>query len=433
MSDAIITIDRLSKRYRIGARASAGGMLREQLADAARNLAGRFGRVLRGQGAGPAGEDFWALKDVSFEVKRGEVVGIIGRNGAGKSTLLKILSRITEPTSGRAVMRGRVGSLLEVGTGFHGELSGRDNIYLSGAILGMKKAEIDRKFDEIVAFSGVEKFLDTPIKRYSSGMNVRLGFAVAAHLDPEILLVDEVLAVGDAEFQKKCLGKMEEVSKGGRTILFVSHNMAAVQGLCSRAVVLTRGQVVCDSLPEDGVAAYIGSLAGSIRGTVLGNLKERKGDGPLRLTSVALLDDKGAVTPNCQTGKTATIVLDYRSEASLNGRNVMAAIVVKKLSGEDLFFCQSSVVGAEFTDLPSEGSLHCVVPRFPLRGGRYSLNLYVSVNEAISDWIVDGAFLEVVEGDYFGTGRMPPPGRSPLCVDHMWKLEARKSGGEPCA
>jgi lipopolysaccharide transport system ATP-binding protein len=238
MSDIAIRVENLSKRYRIGARQKRANTLRETLG----NLAASPFDYLRHTLRGPTEEEIiWALKDVSFEVKRGEVVGIIGRNGAGKTTLLKVLSRITEPTEGRAELNGRVASLLAVGTGFHPELTGRENIYLNGAILGMKRAEIDRKFDEIVAFAEIEKFMDTPVKRYSSGMYVRLAFAVAAHLEPEILLVDEVLAVGDAAFQKKCLGKMGDVAREGRTVLFVSHNMIAIRRLCERVIWLDKG------------------------------------------------------------------------------------------------------------------------------------------------------------------------------------------------
>lgn len=233
--------------------------LRDVIADRFRSM----GRRLLGRGSVPGGddeeEDFWALREVGFEVKRGEVLGIIGRNGAGKSTLLKILSRITEPTEGRVRINGRVASLLEVGTGFHPELTGRENIFLNGAILGMTRAEIRRKFDEIVAFAETEKFLDTPVKRYSSGMYVRLAFAVAAHLEPEILIVDEVLAVGDAEFQRKCLGKLRDVSQGGRTVLFVSHNMAAVQALCGRGVVLNHGRAIFDGRASEAVRHYLES------------------------------------------------------------------------------------------------------------------------------------------------------------------------------
>ena len=259
-SDVVISVENLSKSYLIGhdGPQERYHSLRDTLVRHGKNYVRKAVDMACGRQIiqGDSVEEFWALKDVSFEVKRGEVLGIIGRNGAGKSTLLKILSRITEPTSGRVVLDGRVASLLEVGTGFHPELTGRENIFLNGAILGMSKAEIRRKFDEIVDFAGVEKFLDTPVKRYSSGMYVRLAFAVAAHLEPEILIVDEVLAVGDAEFQKKCLGKMQDVANGGRTVLFVSHSMAAIQSLCSKAVLLGRGSVIEYGKCSDVVRRY---------------------------------------------------------------------------------------------------------------------------------------------------------------------------------
>lgn len=257
MSDPIIRVENLGKKYLIQHQEGRPHYraLRDVLADGLKSAAGMLrGRWPRGH---TSREEFWALKDVDFEVQEGEVVGIIGRNGAGKSTLLKILSRITEPTTGRVTLNGRVASLLEVGTGFHPELTGRENVYLNGSILGMKRKEIDRRFDEIVAFAEVEKFLDTPVKRYSSGMYVRLAFAVAAHLEPEILVVDEVLAVGDAEFQKKCLGKMGEVSKGGRTVLFVSHNIASIQSLCKRIALLHQGQVQNIGAAEEVIPHYL--------------------------------------------------------------------------------------------------------------------------------------------------------------------------------
>jgi lipopolysaccharide transport system ATP-binding protein len=258
MSDVVIRAEGVGKQYRIGTARQAYGSLRETATQAVRRALGREARA-------PAAQEIWALKDVSFAVKRGEVLGVIGRNGAGKSTLLKILSRITPPTDGRIDIRGRIGTLLEVGTGFHPELTGRENIFLNGAILGMTRAEIRRKFDEIVDFSGVEKFIDTPVKRYSSGMYVRLAFAVAAHLEPEILLVDEVLAVGDAEFQKKCLGKMGDVAKGGRTVIFVSHNMAAIRDLCPRAILVHEGQLAVDAASDDAISRYLTSKPGTDR------------------------------------------------------------------------------------------------------------------------------------------------------------------------
>jgi ABC-type polysaccharide/polyol phosphate transport system ATPase subunit len=283
MSDTVISVENLSKSYLVGHKSSDQGYkrytaLRDVLGDEVRNFARNAVNIIRGRQVvlGDQVEEFWALKDVSFEVKRGEVLGIIGRNGAGKSTLLKILSRITEPTRGRVLIRGRVASLLEVGTGFHAELTGRENIYLNGAILGMTRTEIRRKFDEIVAFAEVEKFLDTPVKRYSSGMYVRLAFAVAAHLEPEILIVDEVLAVGDAEFQQKCLGKMQDVSRGeGRTVLFVSHSLPAILNLCTAAMFLMDGAVaqIGDPLPVCGnYATFRATRPGRSLGSILQNI-----------------------------------------------------------------------------------------------------------------------------------------------------------------
>jgi ABC-type polysaccharide/polyol phosphate transport system ATPase subunit len=250
-----VEADALSKRYRIGQLHAAYGTLRESLTRSAKRLTGRE--------HGHDTKEIWALRDVSFRVDEGEVLGVIGRNGAGKSTLLKVLTRITTPTAGRAVIRGRVGSLLEVGTGFHPELTGRENIFLNGSILGMKRRDIQRKLDEIVEFSGIPKFIDTPVKRYSSGMYVRLAFSVAAHLEPEILLVDEVLAVGDAEFQQRCLGRMEDLSGTGRTVLFVSHNMQAVNQLCDRAILLEGGALTLDGSPSDVITRYLHSSQGT--------------------------------------------------------------------------------------------------------------------------------------------------------------------------
>ena len=299
MTEIAIRVENLSKQYRIGAKQERFPTLRDWLADAFAVPFRRLSSTVRGQSSAVADEIIWALKDVSFEVARGEVVGIIGRNGAGKTTLLKILSRITEPTEGQAEIHGRVGSLLEVGTGFHTELTGRENIFLNGAILGMKRAEIGKKFDEIVDFSGVEKFIDTPVKHYSSGMYVRLAFAVAAHLEPEILLVDEVLAVGDVAFQKKCLGRMSDVAGEGRTVLFVSHNMGAVSNLCSRAVLLDNGKLVLDAAADHTIAQYLDRnlLAGAVASAA--DIEARmegaiRRENPyIRFREIALLDRSG--------------------------------------------------------------------------------------------------------------------------------------------
>ncbi|MFC2081663.1 ABC transporter ATP-binding protein [Candidatus Bipolaricaulota bacterium] len=289
MARPVITVDRISKKYRIGHRKETYRTLRDALADAAKAPLRRIRNF--GQASHRTEDEIWALRDVSFEVKQGEVLGVIGRNGSGKSTLLKILSRITEPTTGRAEIRGRVGSLLEVGTGFHPELTGRENVYLSGNILGMRKSEIDWRFDEIVDFSGVEKFIDTPVKRYSSGMAVRLGFAVAAHLEPEILLIDEVLAVGDAAFQKKCLGRMRDVAMKGRIVLFVSHNTAAIQRLCSRAVLLSDGAVLLDGAVSETVSTYLSEGQAQSGERVWRDSERAPGNAIVRLRAVRVRDE----------------------------------------------------------------------------------------------------------------------------------------------
>ncbi|HIH03268.1 MAG TPA: ABC transporter ATP-binding protein [Methanoregulaceae archaeon] len=290
--DIAIRVNRLGKKYKISHNTAAYKTLGETITNAVKNPI----RRLKGEGLSRSTEEFWALKDISFEVEQGEVLGIIGRNGAGKSTLLKILSRITTPTEGTVEVHGRVGSLLEVGTGFHPELSGRENIYLSGSILGMKRTEIDAKFDEIVKFAEMEKFLDTPVKRYSSGMYVRLGFAVAAHLEPEILIVDEVLAVGDAKFQQKCLGKMSDVAKEGRTVLFVSHNMKAVSSLCQTGLLLNNGSVYARGTASAMVAKYNEMCSGDVVSCRPIFDYARRENQPASITRVRVADQSGTAT-----------------------------------------------------------------------------------------------------------------------------------------
>ncbi|MDT4898860.1 MAG: lipopolysaccharide transport system ATP-binding protein [Acidobacteriota bacterium] len=302
----IIKIEHLGKRYRIGAQQAAYGSLRDTLAGAFRAPLRLWQRKVR-----VSASSFWAVKDVSFEVQPGEIVGIIGRNGAGKSTLLKLLSRITEPTSGRIELYGRIASLLEVGTGFHPELSGRENIYLNGAILGMARAEIKRKFDEIVAFAEVERFIDTPVKHFSSGMYLRLAFAVAAHLEPEILLVDEVLAVGDSRFQRKCLDKMQEVGRQGRTVLFVSHNMPAITRLCPRTILLDGGRVIGDGPSSQIVGAYLSSGLGTTAERVWADLSTAPGNDIVRLCAVRVRTEDGEVSDALDIRRPLVIEMEY--------------------------------------------------------------------------------------------------------------------------
>ncbi|MGA2065026.1 MAG: ABC transporter ATP-binding protein [Thermoguttaceae bacterium] len=408
----VIRIENLSKSYRIrhGAARDKYRTLRESLTAAAawplRRLQGK---------AGGSVEEFWALKDVNLEVEQGEVVGIIGRNGAGKSTLLKILSRITAPTTGRVELRGRVGSLLEVGTGFHPELTGRENVYLNGSILGMSRREIQKKFDEIVEFSGVEKFLDTPVKRYSSGMYVRLAFAVAAHLDPEILIIDEVLAVGDAEFQKKCLGKMGEVAAGGRTVLFVSHNMAAVQAICARGMHLSQGAVI-DSGPVSHVLGrYLKSLDRAAA-HAFDNDAQRTGLGHLRLVNIELGTSDGSSNAVVACGDPVRIMFRLNSRA--NAARLVFALydqfgaVVSDFDTRDR--CELDATGGE-----DENCITCFIDELTLVPGRYRMNVLIETVEGVQDHVIGALSFDVQEGRL--RGRPVPLGtRGTSCITHRW-------------
>jgi lipopolysaccharide transport system ATP-binding protein len=373
MSDVAVRAENLSKLYRIGER-DRYSTLRDTIMNFVRRPLARFSDNGNGVSSSSLAEStIWALKDVSFEVKRGEVVGIIGRNGAGKSTLLKILSRITQPTEGEARIYGRVGSLLEVGTGFHPELTGRENIYLNGAILGMKKAEIDRKFDEIVAFAEVEKFLDTPIKHYSSGMYMRLAFAVAAHLEPEILLVDEVLAVGDAAFQKKCMGKMDEVAKEGKTILFVSHNMGSVNQLCARTLWLDSGQIAKMDSTHEVIHDYLSSHA-SATGTWTNSVAHETELG-IRLLSASIVTKEGNQTPVVRFDEGFSLDLCYEVRDFIRSPWTLV-FRVSNASGTAVF--TSWDIDSATQDKPRETGLYravCYVPGKLLRPGVYSVSL----------------------------------------------------------
>lgn len=454
MTQPIITVENLSKAYRLGAKEETPdtlvGAAKSLLTAPYRNFRelsrlNTFTQSSQPRGnavatldapagsEGPSGDDargddrtqddrtLWALKDVSFDVQEGEVVGIIGRNGAGKSTLLKILSRITEPTSGRATIRGRVSSLLEVGTGFHPELSGRDNVYMNGTILGMTKREIDRKFDEIVDFSGVEKFLDTPIKRYSSGMQVRLAFAVAAHLEPEILIVDEVLAVGDMEFQKKCLGKMKDVASGGRTVLFVSHNMAAVINLCSRGVLLNRG-----------AAAFCGSISDSIgkyeASTVLA--EHRCSDvshyrdawcSPV-IESAKIVDDTGVRLPSFPIGSALTIELEFSSDSRPIRKPVMG-LVFNHVSTGPVAAINTRVTGFSHTNKNySAGRMRCTIPKLPLVQGRYEVDVWLGDGPSDLDVLKGYLAFDLEATDYYGSGVPPMASLGTVLLDASWDL-----------
>jgi lipopolysaccharide transport system ATP-binding protein len=409
VSDIAVTATGLGKRYRV----SHGRASYDRVTDAISSLVRK--PIDRVRGRRPPDEWFWALRDATFSVPQGQVIGIIGRNGAGKSTLLKILARVTAPTEGTAVMRGRVSSLLEVGTGFHQELTGRENVYLSGSILGMKRREIDKYFDEIVAFSEIEAFIDTPVKRYSSGMLVRLGFAVAAHLQSDILIVDEVLAVGDASFQRKSTAKMEGASREGRTILFVSHNMPAVEALCSDAILLEGGHITERGRSSDVVQAYL-QKALALGTTPLSERVDRRGDGRLRFT---------AIESAIRTGAASQIRLDYVASGDL--RHVVVSLGLFTTRGEGALHLSSEAAGQELTIRAGRGTIVCELPRSGLLPGEYRLNLHCTAAGTIADWIGDAASIQVAEGDFYGTGRLPPPGYGSIAVDQRWSVESGRT------
>jgi lipopolysaccharide transport system ATP-binding protein len=421
MSDAVITTENLSKKYLVGHQTGQQGSyrytaLRDVVGREVRNFARKTIDVVRGRQVvqGDAIEEFWALKDISFEVKRGEVLGIIGRNGAGKSTLLKILSRITEPTEGRVTLRGRVASLLEVGTGFHPELTGRENIFLNGAILGMTRAEIKRKFDEIVAFAEVEKFLDTPVKRYSSGMYVRLAFAVAAHLEPEILVIDEVLSVGDTDFQKKCLGKMDEVSREeGRTVLFVSHNLAAIAEMSGRALLLEAGSVAVDGSISEAISTY---LSKGSQGAVYIRPATRVGNSPQIARVEVLTSEKNGVH---RFGEPLEIKIWIRHLQPM-ARAYLTFQIVNQFQQPVVHAFDSDVI---FGSQPGSSLLLCRFPALRLNVGQYYLRLFLSEPPGAEHYeTLDGVCrFEVVPPDR----NIPWGWRPEVCTYHehySWKV-----------
>lgn len=424
MSDAIISVENLSKCYKIGRQAAKGDGLRHLIEGAVRAPLGWLKAEARAERAKTV--DFWAVKDLNLEIKPGEMMGIIGRNGAGKSTLLKLLSRITEPTTGRIQLKGRVASLLEVGTGFHPELTGRENIFLNGAILGMTRVEIRRKFDEIVAFAEIDKFLDTPVKRYSSGMYVRLAFAVAAHLEPEILIVDEVLAVGDAEFQKKCLGKMEDVSaKEGRTVILVSHQMPAIQNLCTRCIIMDQGQLIMEGPTEEVVSSYM-SKGAKLAAEGLKDRDDRAGKGDARVTSIELRNDSGEVITEGFSGQDVVLSLGYKVKQGVTLTNAVFCVEICK-DLKKYFSLSSALVDTRKIRISGEGRLDFRIPDLPLMGGRYHVNIFIGSKEApVQDHLNDAAVMQVIDGDYYGTGKLHHQGWEgvSVLVHHSWEHHA---------
>jgi lipopolysaccharide transport system ATP-binding protein len=399
MTDVAIRVEGIGKLYRVGERETA---LRDVLAGAFRS---------RRNGRSRPKDSIWAVRDVSFEVRQGEVVGLIGRNGAGKSTLLKLLARITRPTVGGAQLHGRIGSLLEVGTGFHPELTGRENIFLSGAILGMKKAEIQRKFDEIVAFAEVDRFLDSPLKHYSSGMQMRLAFAVAAHLEPEILLVDEVLAVGDIQFQKKCLGKMQDVSRTGRTIIFVSHNMAAVRMLCETGLLLRDGSVAMSGPMETLISAYSGDgLQLTNSDTV--TLPSAPDRCTVWMESVSILGNSRP-TSALETGDGVSFEVKFRSREPI--QRPIVGFLVRSSRGENVVSANNYFLSSgSYQEPVTKGAIVCDLGEIPLMAGSYSVSFWLCSNPLEQHHVEDVLHFKVEEKDIWGNGALPNKHLSPL-------------------
>ena len=411
MHETVIKAENVSKRYRIGQQERAdtlAGQLKSILSYPIRNL-----KNIAKLNSFREGVDdpsvFWALQDITFEVKEGEVLGIIGHNGAGKSTLLKILSRITEPSTGEIFIRGRVSSLLEVGTGFHQELTGRDNVYMNGTILGMTKREIDDKFDEIVDFSGIEKHIDTPVKFYSSGMKVRLAFAVAAHLDPEILIIDEVLAVGDLAFQQKCLGKMDTISTSGRTILFVSHNMGPVEGLCTRAMMLDQGRVVFNGNVDEAIRRYRADMLEDHSDIDLEQRTDREGIGNFRFTKVVLNRGEPILVD-----RPLRIDLHYYAERAIN--NIHVALKFSRNYREVIMTVDSKIQGAMLNVEKGEGVLTIQLPKVLLMPNSYVVDLWAGITGSVQDCIFNVAKINVESRDIYETGNIVDPKKHGLLV-----------------
>jgi lipopolysaccharide transport system ATP-binding protein len=417
MSDIAIQAEGLGKSYRLGLNA-AYGSLREAVSEVGRRTAGR----LIGRGEKPEIDVLWALRDVSFKVERGEAIGLIGHNGAGKSTMLKLLSRIAEPTTGWAEVTGRVGSLLEVGTGFHPELTGRENVFLNGAILGMRRAEIRKRFDEIVEFANMERFLDTPVKRYSSGMQVRLAFAVAAHLEPEILLVDEVLAVGDAAFQRKSLTKMAEVARAGSTVIFVSHNLATIQALCQRAILLERGTVVTDAPVEEAVTGYLRALERAASDDLL-TRTDRDGRAweQSKVSRLAVYDGVSDEADVVVGGRGAKIVIEVTEVLPM----MECQLTILNSLGHPITTLDSELSSpADSRDSESGPRIECRVDSLPLIPGRYRIDVLLRGRQEIQDGLQAAAYFDVEPGVINGRP-MPSIGADgDVVLPHTWQLPA---------
>lgn len=413
-NNEIIRLEGVSKRYRLGVNHSYKTM--------AEKLTSLF--MSSQEQDEVENKEIWAVRDVDLTVTPGEALGIIGRNGSGKSTLLKLLTRITQPTKGRITYSGRIGALLEVGTGFHPELTGRENIMMNGLILGMSRHEIKRKLDAIVDFSGVEKFLETPVKRYSSGMRVRLGFAIAAHLDPEILIVDEVLAVGDAQFQARCLGRMNEVANEGRTVIFVSHQLESVISLCRRTIWLDQGAIRADGEPEQIVSDYLAHTRKQVAQTDIAQRTDRRGEGGIVISKIEVFDNSGVESNAFGVGDSMDLKFHYKSLESHLNVDFRLKIAIRNHHGHLITQLSNEYVGAIFERVDPCGCLNICVPKISLTPGIYSIDFTVRLNGILMDQVKDVKFFEVIAKDYFGAGRVVTTAGAAVFIDQKWELEA---------
>jgi lipopolysaccharide transport system ATP-binding protein len=414
LKDIILKAENISKQYRLGQVGT--GTLSHDLNRWWCQLRGKEDPYLKigetnDRSTKGKSDYVWALQDINFEVKRGEVLGIIGKNGAGKSTLLKILSKVTAPSTGSIKSRGRIASLLEVGTGFNGEMTGRENIFLNGAILGMTKKEIASKLDEIIDFSGCERYIDTPVKRYSSGMTVRLAFAVAAFLEPEILVIDEVLAVGDAEFQKKAIGKMQDISRGGgRTVLFVSHNMAAVQSLCTRGIVMQNGSIMYDGSTEEAIQFYLQDSASAVD---LTEFENRVGNQKVFIDKAFVYGQKMSILP--QIGQPFTLEFYLNNVLQITNQNMHFDLRIDDHIGQRIVWMSDTLVNKEQNIVATNVKFH--LTKLNLNKGRYFVTTHIAVNKEVSDWVQNAFYFDVTDGDFYGTGKLVPVQQSKVLMD----------------
>ena len=412
----------LSKKYRLGTigmtslREDISRWLKRGKTDIAKNAPNKAGieqsRMINDH-------EFWALHDLNFEIPQGEVVGLIGANGSGKSTLLKILSRITEPSVGEVKVRGKVASLLEVGTGFHPELTGRENVYVNGAILGMTRREVEKKFDEIVDFAGVADFIDTPIKRYSSGMTVRLGFAVAAHLDPDILIVDEVLAVGDLRFQNRCINQMQKIAQSGKTVIFVSHQMATVENLCKSSMLLDKGKITCSGLSGEVISEYRKTMNESL--SVSLKERERDGNGKCKLVSFRITNQDGEAVDSLISGKPATLTLSFEVQAAFTSALSLSLGISTANRHRIAHLCMKTF-GRKIEPM-KQNSFEVLLnlPKVELNQGKYYVTSFLDDESGdIIDWVVDAFELQILESDFYGTGMIPRSDQGVILMDHTF-------------